>query len=210
MKTFNTIILAIAVAFTGNVAAQKNSRESLSLGVKGGFNYSNVWDEEGQDFEADGKTGWVAGGFVGIPIGKFLGIQPVVLFSQKGFQGSGTLGGQPYSFSRTTNHLDIPLLVQLKPIDYITIVAGPQYSYLMKQTDRATYGSNSVEQEQEFRNEDIRENTLGFIGGVDVNVRRFVVSGRAGWDFQSNHSDGSSETPRYKNQWVQLTLGLRF
>jgi len=208
MKTY--ILFFLSVALTGIVFAQKNSRESLSIGVKGGINYANVWDAEGEDFNADGKQGWVAGGFIGIPIGKFLGIQPEVLFSQKGFQGSGTAVGERYSFSRTTNYLDIPLLIQFKPIDYITIVGGPNYSYLMKQTDRFDSESSSIVEETEFENDDIRKNTLGFIGGVDVNLRSFVISGRYGWDFQNNYPDGSSDTPRYKNQWLQLTLGLRF
>lgn len=210
MKTVNNLLIIIAIAFTGTVAAQKNSRESISLGVKAGMNHSNVWDEQGQDFQADGKTGWVAGGFVAIPIGKFLGIQPEVLYSQKGFQGSGSIAGSRYSFSRTTNYLDVPLLVQFKPIDYITIVGGPNYSYLMSQTDRFDSEGGSVIEETDFEHDDIRKNTLGFIGGLDVNLRSFVISGRYGFDFQNNHPDGSSDTPRYKNQWLQLTLGLRF
>jgi hypothetical protein len=210
MKTITIFLTTIALVLTGNVLAQKNSRESISLGVKGGFNYSNVWDEQGQDFTANPKTGWVGGGFIAIPIGKYLGIQPEVLFSQKGFSGSGTIAGGRYSFTRTTNYLDVPILVQFKPIDYITIVAGPNYSYLMKQTDRTNFNGNVIEQEQEFETDDIRKNTLGFIGGVDVNIRSFVIGGRAGWDFQNNSGDGSSTSPRYRNQWVQLTLGLRF
>jgi len=210
MKTIPIFLTTLTLAIAGSAFSQKNSRESLSIGGKVGFNYSNVWDEQGQDFTANPKTGWVAGGFLGIPIGKFLGIQPEVLFSQKGFSGSGTIAGGRYTFTRTTNYLDVPILVQFKPIDYITIVGGPNYSYLMKQTDRTTFEGNVVEQEEEFDNNDIRKNTLGFIVGADVNIPSFVIGGRAGWDFQNNTGDGNSTSPRYRNQWVQLTLGLRF
>eukprot|EP01035_Chromulina_nebulosa_P004934 gene4934-6703_t len=33
-------------------------REKLTFGIKAGINYSNVWDEQGQDFEADPRVGF--------------------------------------------------------------------------------------------------------------------------------------------------------
>jgi hypothetical protein len=189
--------------------ADKDPRGNVTFGIKGGLNSSNVWDEKGQDFRADNKIGFAGGAFLGIPIGKFLGFQPEVLVSQKGFQGSGTLLGTPYSFSRTTTYLDIPLQLQVKPIEFLTIVLGPQYSYLMNQRDVYTYGANSTAQEQEFQNDNVRKNILGFVFGADINISHLVVSGRMGWDFQTNVGDGSSYTPRYKNQWMQLTVGFK-
>ena len=72
-----------------------------------------------------------------------------------------------------------------------------------------TWGINSSEQEQEFNNDNIRKNVLGFVAGADFNFSHIVVSGRAGWDFQTNHGDGSSSTPRYKNRWLQFTIGYK-
>ena len=184
-------------------------REEFAFGIKAGLNRSNVWDEKGQDFQADPKFGFAGGVFLGIPIGKFLGFQPEVLVSQKGFQGSGTLLGNPYSFSRTTTYLDFPLQLQVKPAEFLTVVLGPQYSYLMNVKNAYTLGTNSYEQEQEFTNDNIRKNTLGFVAGADFIMSHIVVSGRVGWDFQTNNGDGTSSTPRYKNQWLQLTVGFK-
>ncbi len=72
-----------------------------------------------------------------------------------------------------------------------------------------TFGSNSAEQEQEFENDNIRKNVFGFVGGIDINIKHVVVSTRAGWDLVNNNGDGSSTTPRYKNQWLQLAIGLK-
>ncbi len=189
--------------------ADTDPRGKFQFGVKAGLNYSNVWDEKGQDFKADPRVGFAGGAFFGIPIGKFLGIQPEALISQKGFQGSGTLAGSPYSFSRTTTYIDIPLQVQVKPIEFLTIVAGPQYSYLMHEKDVYTYGANSSVQEQDFNNDNIRKNILGFVGGADINIYHVVISGRMGWDFQTNNGNGTSSTPRYKNKWIQFTIGFK-
>jgi hypothetical protein len=171
--------------------SETDRRDKFTFGVKAGANYSNVWDEQGQDFNADARVGFE------------------MLVSQKGFQANGTLLGQPYSFTRTTTYLDIPLQLQIKPIEYLTIVAGPQYSYLFNQKDVYTFGSNSVAQEQEFNNDNIRKNILGFVAGGDINISHVVISGRIGWDFQTNNGDGTSTTPRYKNKWVQFTIGFK-
>jgi hypothetical protein len=195
----------------GPLFAQKDYddlREDLTFGLKAGINYSNVWDETGQDFEADAKLGFAGGVFVSIPIGKYIGFQPEALISQKGYKGSGTLLGVPYSTSRTTSYLDIPLQVQFKPSEFVTFLAGPQYSYLVQQNDKFTFGANSTDQEREFSNENIRKNTLGLVIGADIMLKQIVLSGRAGWDIQNNNGDGTSNTPRYKNQWLQCTVGF--
>ncbi|MDZ4752283.1 MAG: porin family protein [Flavobacteriales bacterium] len=209
MKLSNILILVLIISATARVSAQ-DATDEFTFGIKAGLNYSNVWDDEGEDFKADPKTGFAAGIFLGIPIGSVIGFQPELLISQKGFKGSGTILGTPYSFSRTTTFIDVPLLLQLKPSPIFSILLGPQYSYLMNQKDVYTLGSNSIEQEQEFENDEIRKNILGFTLGADININQVVISGRMGWDLQKNHGDGSSSTPRYKNQWLQLTAGLKF
>lgn len=213
MKTLFISITALLFSLHSNTISAQSSdndaRESLAFGIKAGINYSNVWDDKGQDFEADPRIGFAGGIFLGIPIGTYLGVQPEMLISQKGFEGSGTLLGTPYSFSRTTTYLDIPLQLQFKPVQFVTILAGPQYSYLVHQKSIYTFGTNSVAQEQEFENDNIRKNVLGFVAGLDINVQHVVISARMGWDFQANNGDGTSYTPRYKNKWIQLTAGFR-
>jgi hypothetical protein len=185
------------------------AKKKVVLGFKAGINRSNVFDESGGAFVANPKPGYVAGIFLAVPFGSLLGFQPEVLIQQKGFQGSGRIGGESYLISRTTTHLDIPLQLQFKPFKWLSLVGGPQYSYMLKQTDRFTYGSNSDEQSKEFDNDNIRRNIFGTVIGLDIMVQHFVISGRSGWDMVSNHGDGTSSTPRYKNMWLQGTIGYR-
>lgn len=206
------IIISLGFLLFGTTAKAQSDepRTDFTFGVKAGMNYSNVWDEQGEDFRADPKAGFAGGIFMGIPIGKFIGFQPELLLSQKGFQASGSLLGTSYSFKRTTTFIDVPLLLQVKPASFITLVLGPQFSYLLHQKDVFTFGGNSVEQENEFKNDNIRKNILGFAIGADINISHLVLSGRLGWDFQNNRGDGTSSTPRYKNQWLQATIGYKF
>jgi hypothetical protein len=202
------IILMVAVMFSITYSA--SAQNQVAFGLKIGTNYSNVYDSEGEDFDADGKFGFAAGAFLSIPLGEYLGIQPEVLFSQKGFKATGTMLGSTYEMTRTTNYIDVPLLVALKPVHSITLLAGPQFSFLMKQRDKFTGPNASYLQEEEFDNDNIRKNTLGFIGGADINLEHTVIGFRAGWDLSNNNGDGTSSTPRYKNVWAQATIGYRF
>jgi len=186
------------------------SGKKYTFGVKAGLNLSNVYDSQGEQFNADPKLGLAAGIFVALPLGKYFGVQPEILFSQKGYKGTGSLLGSSYSYSYTSNYIDVPLLFAFKPVSLITILAGPQYSFLVKDTYTFNSALINLEQENEFENDNIRKNTLSFLGGVDINLNRIVIGTRVGWDLQANKGDGTSETPRFKNVWYQATIAFRF
>jgi hypothetical protein len=63
-------------------------------------------------------------------------------------------------------------------------------------------------QESDVDNDNIRKNILGLATGVDINLDRFVLSGKAAWDLQDNKGDGTSDSPRFRNVILQLTLGV--
>ena len=205
------ILIALGCFSIANIGVAQNevidNRERVTFGLKAGVNFSNIYNSQTEDFRADGKFGLAGGVALAIPIGQFLGIQPEVLFSQKGFKGDGTFLGSDYSFKRTTNFIDIPLLIAFKPSATITILAGPQYSYLLRQRDDFNSSWIDASHEEEFENENIRNNIFGFVAGVDVNINHFVFGSRVGWDITDNHGDGSSSTPQYKNVMLQATVG---
>ncbi|MDP3557450.1 MAG: porin family protein [Bacteroidota bacterium] len=214
------LLIAATAALSHTTTAQESTRddrednetdfrEELLFGLKAGANYSNVYDAQGEEFRANPKLGLAAGVFLAIPIGKYLGLQPELLYSQKGFQATGKILGNTYDFTRTTSYLDVPLLFAFKPSEFITLLAGPQYSYLLKQKDVFANATTSIAQEQEFVNDNVRKNTLCFLGGADITMKHLVLGVRAGWDLQNNNGDGTSTTPRYKNAWYQATIGYR-
>jgi hypothetical protein len=205
-------LLGLCSIFALNLNAQdgKDFGQELTFGLKAGANFSNVYDSKGEDFRADGKLGLIGGAFFAIPLGKMIGVQPEFLFSQKGFKAEGTILGSPYKFTRTTNFIDVPLLFVIKPVKFVSILAGPQFSYLLKQKDVFQNAYSTIEQEQEFENEEIRKNTLGVVAGLDININQLVIGTRINWDMTQNSGDGTSTTPRYKNVWFQGTIAYRF
>ncbi|PKR79631.1 PorT family protein [Brumimicrobium salinarum] len=203
------VLLFTALLTTTFFATAQDARGDLKLGIKGGATLSNVYDSEGEEFDADARLGYTAGLNLEIPIGTYLGIHPEVLVTQKGFKGSGSILGSDYSYKRTTTFLEVPVLLALKPSEFFSIVAGPQFAYLMSEKNEFDSGIG-VSQEEEFENDNIRKNLLGLVGGLNLNFNHVTVGVRLGIDLQKNHGDGSADTPRYKNAWGQFTIGYRF
>ena len=204
------LIVAAMFFATTMVSAQSDASNRVSLGLKFGANLSNVYDTQGEEFEADAKLGMATGLFITLPITHFFGVQPELLFSQKGYRGSGSVLGSDYSFKRTTNYIDVPLLLTFRTGDYLTLLFGPQYSFLLSQNYTFKSDVLDISRDEQFDNENLRKNTFCVTGGVDINLSNIVIGARAGWDVQSNEGDGTSSTPRYKNMWYQATIGYRF
>lgn len=207
-KNLFTILACIFMANTMN-AQDTNSSDQIHIGLKAGGNYSNIYDTKGEKYNADGKIGLATGVFLSIPIGTYLGIQPEVLFSQKGFTATSSVLGADVKLTRTTNYIDVPIFLAIKPSEMITILVGPQYSYLIKQNDKFTNPITDIEVNQDFDTDNIRKNTLCLVGGVDFNLNNLVLGARIGMDMYNNNGDGTSTTPRYKNVWAQATVGFR-
>lgn len=209
MKNFIITIMTIFISIaTISKAEENDNRDKLQLGFKFGVNYSNVYDTKGDNFDAESQLGLAFGGFVSVPIGSYFAIQPELLFSQKGYKATGKLLGLSYEFTHTSNWIDIPILFAFKPSPNIVLLAGPQYSYLLKKN--YDFNNSAIPNiEQEFNDQNIRQNTLCFIGGMDFLIDNFLIGARVGWDLFNNNGDGTETRPRYKNVWVQAALGYR-
>lgn len=204
------IMFALIVSIMGGSSMYaQSSSDQLHIGVKAGANYSNMYDSQNKEYSADGKIGFAAGAFVSIPIGTYFGIQPELLFSQKGFKATNSVFGNDVSLTRTTSYIDVPIFLAVKPSEMVTILVGPQYSFLMKQKDVFSSPITDITTIDDFDNDNIRKNTLCLVTGLDINLNSIVVGARVGWDLFNNNGDGTSTTPRYKNVWAQATVGIR-
>lgn len=202
-----TLLLAVA---NESFSQQIDNRDEFNVGIKAGINRANVFDEQGENFIARRKYGFAGGAFFQIPFGLHLGFQPEILYSQKGFNGTITNAGRAYEYSKRLDYIDIPLLLQVKPAESFYFVAGPQYSYLINTAEKFQSGNITVDEQNRIRGQRIRRNTLSATAGFDINVDNIVFSARGGWELLQNLGEGTSVAPRYRNAWVQGTVGLRF
>lgn len=99
--------------------------QGISYGIKGGYNYSTV--RANNQSLISGQNGFHAGVFANISA-IILQVQPELLFSQKGYQVEN-------GNDLRLNYIDIPLLLKVKVLPFVTVDAGPQYSYLINTKD---------------------------------------------------------------------------
>lgn len=187
-----------------------DNREKYQFGVKAGMSISDVFAAQGDQFHAETKYALTAGALLHVPVNKYVGFQPEISVSQKGFKGSGVLLASPYNFTRTSFIMDIPLQLVLKPTEFISILTGLQFSYLIKQRNEFVTSFSSYSQEQIFRNENLRRGNVGFTCGADINLKHMVLGARASWDFFRNNGQTNASSPSYKNVCFLGTIGYKF
>ena len=124
MKT-KLVILAILCITAGTASAQK-----LHVGIKGGANINKL---TGKSFDDQFSFGYHVGGFFSVGLGKKFAIQPEVLFNQINVDTSSNYS-TVYQFNKVSKvqlkYLSIPIMLNYKPVKYLTLQAGPQFGIL--------------------------------------------------------------------------------
>ncbi len=203
------IIMFAAVLKSNAQSSDKTSTSNLHFGVRVGVNVSNlVMDDNTSTTGA--KAGLNAAVILEIPIVPVFSIQPEVQFSQKGFKRTGSFLSAPYEYKLTSNFIEIPVLAKFRPSKNFGIFLGPQYSFLV--STQTSFKVNNAAYETLVKQDvdNFRKNILGGVVGVEASTGPLFFDLRYSRDFQTNNGDGTSSTPRYKNQVFALGVGLRF
>jgi hypothetical protein len=191
------------------VATAASAQDRIKFGVKAGLNLSDIIKGDGNNnFDTKVKTGFNAGVTVEIPLIAGLAFTPEVLYSQKGYKLTSSLG----EFRQTTSFIDVPILASFRLGSSFNIVAGPQVSFLLSTKNKFDNGFGTVEQTNVERDSDRFKKSLvgGLIGfRYDVNDK-FDIHGRYALDFQKNNENGTSSTPEFRNQVFSVGVGIKF
>jgi hypothetical protein len=176
-KTILSLLLLLVV---------KASIAQFSYGVKGGLNFSNIYSTK---LNTNFKQGFHAGVYAKFNL-IILGIQPELLFSQRGYVEENVK-------DVTLNYIDIPVMLKLKILPMITLDLGPQFSYLVNSSTKGI--GNVLTVQPDFKN---AETSAAF--GASAQVWRIGASAR--------YIVGLSELEKAitsKNQQFQVSLSLK-
>lgn len=81
-KEIKTIAAIALMSLSFTAQSQTSSSNEAQFGVKGGVNFSNIYNEEVDDNNM--LTSFNAGVYAAFPLNDFIAIQPEILYSQKG------------------------------------------------------------------------------------------------------------------------------
>lgn len=192
MKT-KLLTLVIAVFTLSTADAQ------FHLGIKGGANMSKI---TGKSFSEEYEFGYHLGGFAEIGLGKKFSLQPEVLFNQTNQYTSSEFDDlyQNVLSSEISNiklnYLSVPVLLNYKASNIVSLQVGPQFGILMDQN------KNLLENGQEaFKNGD-----FSMLGGLQFKLSSFRIYGRYALGLTNLNDIDNKE--KWKSQSFQIGIGL--
>lgn len=168
----------------------------FKIGAKAG---ADIHKLDGKSFKEQFSFGYHLGGFVEIGLGKKFSIQPEVLFSQTNIDTSSHFS-DVYQFDSLSKvqlkYLSIPLLLNFKASNFISLQAGPQYSILMDPNNTLVQNGQNAFKKGDF----------SMLAGLQLNISRIKIYGRYVVGL-SNLNDIDNQE-KWKNQKVQLGVGI--
>lgn len=193
MKTKLPILLA-AILFVQAASAQ------FSFGVKGGANITKI---DGRSFKDEFRYGYHLGGFAEIGLGGKLSLQPEVLWNQIQSRVDSNFSNVyrnaiNFSDNRSVrlNYLSIPLMLDYKLGDALSLQAGPQFGILLDQN------KNLLENGQEA----FRTGDFSMLGGAELKLSKLRFTGR--YIVGLNNISDLDNQNKWKNQGWQLSVGF--
>jgi hypothetical protein len=203
-RKMRKIILLILLSVVSYAARA----QTLTVGVRGGINYSNITFAGQKDvFRPAYKISWHAGVVGIIPIKGRLTFKPEVLYSIKGYRGEHTnLDG----FRRLNlSYLDVPLLAELR-FGKLLVDVGPQVSFLVRAGHIVRLEGVRRYQEQ---NELHSKVDVGYVLGLGFRMNeqaRVGVRYSGGVVPIDREQDAARAYTTARNQAIQLTLTYLF
>jgi len=193
MKT-KLIVLVASVFITHACFAQFN------FGAKAGANITKI---EGKSFKDEFRYGYHVGGFVEIGLGGKISVQPEVLFNQFQTRVDSTFKNvysNALNFSENKNiklnYLSIPIVLNYKLGNVISLHAGPQFGILLDQGETILENGKRA----------FDKGDLSMLGGVQLKITKIRLIGR--YIVGLNNINDIDDQNKWKNQGFQLSLGL--
>lgn len=123
-KIIISIVILSFISVSSFVHAQ-----GVGLGIKAGANFANQSISGLQSINTDGITGFHGGVYVVINFSDKWGIQPEAFYSRVGSEIPDMNDVHEFDY------LSVPILLRWKPIKFLSIEAGPQFSALLAVKD---------------------------------------------------------------------------
>jgi len=171
--------------------------QNVHFGVKAGANFQKI---QGIPFKEKFTFGYQAGAFAAIGFTSKIGIQPEILFSSVNAD-TATQFSTVYGFKKIDkvklNMLDIPILLNIKAAQFLTIQAGPQFSVLINKNETLLKNGETA----------FKQGNISAVAGLQFNLTKFKIYGRYVAGLKNlNNVNTSNE---WKNRNIQVGIGFK-
>ncbi|ARV07021.1 hypothetical protein BTO04_10120 [Polaribacter sp. SA4-10] len=197
-KKMKTTYIAIAVMIVSTLSLNAQDRKNkATAGIKGGYNVSSV------SFDGTSETerlhGFHLGIYVESYIGKYISVQPEILYSQQGYKMIDEDG----TFTQKLDYLNVPLMLKLYPMKSFFLEAGPQVGFSI--SHKETYDSDFI-----FGDTSRELEPNNFDWGVNLGAG---FKSDAGFTLAARYHIGQNDIydeDKPKNRLWQISVGFEF
>ncbi len=186
------ILLAAGIGLSSSVLMA----QALKLGIKGGASMNKI---TGKSFKEQFTFGYQLGGFAEIRLSPKLAIQPEVLFGQVNVDTSSSFSSI-YAFNNISKvklqYISIPLLLNYKVNNLITLQAGPQFG-IVKDRNQSLLKNGA---------DAFKKGDFSMLGGVQLKILNFRVYGR--YAVGLSNLDNIGDKDKWKSQSIQFGVGV--
>jgi Outer membrane protein beta-barrel domain len=185
-KILLSLIIVLGVVYSSNA--------QVTFGVQAGANVSslkgdaiqslnNVFDITKGIVDQKSKYGFTGRAYASIPVDKTFGVETGLSYQQKGYKISGDFNSTflkllnaKADLINTSNYIGLDALAKVTPTEGLSIKAGPQVSYLVKNNlniRSSVLGFNILNQKIDLTN-NTNEWDMGLTGGVSYKFKNGV------------------------------------
>jgi hypothetical protein len=181
-KNIQLVVMVLLLSIPTFVQAQ-----GVGFGLKGGVNFAN---QSITNITTESMTGYHGGAYFVFAFSENWGLQPEVIFSSQ--------GAELPEFNETNkfNYLSIPILLRWKPLSFLSIEGGPQFSYLLNAEDNS---GNSLKDE-------IKKSDFGMAAGVTLHAP-IGLNGGVRYIYGFTNISNLENDHEVKNKVIQLFVG---
>lgn len=211
MKNLKNILAGVLVlAAVSQIQAQENSP---SLGIKGGYNMSNLYTEDVDDQNV--LSGFNVGLFATLPLSSSVALQPELIYSTKGAELQyDNLFAQGTAKFRL-NYIEVPVLIKANLTKNFNIHFGPYAAFLVDSKITNQGQDGNINFEQEIDKEDLNTVDYGVAAGVGFDFDSFGIGARYNYGLSTVGKErtfaGSTYTfPDSKNSVLSIYAAIKF
>ena len=197
-KSLIVLSIVLLTLTTGNSYAQTSPWKNWQFGLKAG---ANIFKLSGRSFDNKSHAGFNGGAYGEYKISNQWGIQPELEYnlvqSKTGDQFNQIYPGG-ISSNIQLNYISVPVFLTFKPVPELTIMAGPQYGFLISQTT----GLFPQGKDNSFSKSDV---SIDF--GAQLNLGKVKIGMR--YVAGVININGINDSDTWKVQGLQAYLGYR-
>ncbi|MBC5863467.1 porin family protein [Flavobacterium turcicum] len=206
----NILALVLVLAGVSQIQAQENSP---SIGIKGGYNMSNLYTEDVDDQNL--LSGFNVGLFATLPISSSLAIQPELNYTTKGAElRYDNLFAQGTAKFRL-NYVEVPVLVKANLTKNFNVHFGPYAAFLIDSKITNEGQDGNINFEESIDKDDLNTVDIGVAAGVGFDFDKFGIGARYNYGLttvgkERNFAGGTYTFPDSKNSVLSIYAAIKF